>query len=61
MSGASTAASKPLTLTARDPQTGRVTGEIAATDPREIGEIVARARKVQPEWAGLRRRVALVT
>ncbi len=53
MSGASTAASKPLTLTVRNPQTGRVTGEIAATDPREIGEIVALARKVQPEWAGI--------
>jgi acyl-CoA reductase-like NAD-dependent aldehyde dehydrogenase len=36
-----------------DPRTGEARGEIQATDPAEVAEIVAQARKVAPEWAAI--------
>jgi acyl-CoA reductase-like NAD-dependent aldehyde dehydrogenase len=37
-----------------DPSTGKVVGHVPAASPEEVREAVARARKVQPEWAALR-------
>jgi acyl-CoA reductase-like NAD-dependent aldehyde dehydrogenase len=44
---------KPPTLTSFNPRTGEVLGEAAATPPDEVAEVVARARKIQPEWGAI--------
>ncbi|HWL66161.1 MAG TPA: aldehyde dehydrogenase family protein [Actinomycetota bacterium] len=36
-----------------NPRTGEVMREIPATNPGEVADIVAQARKVQPEWAAI--------
>jgi acyl-CoA reductase-like NAD-dependent aldehyde dehydrogenase len=41
-------------LSARDPATGRVLGEVGATRPELIEDVVAGVAKVQPLWALLR-------
>lgn len=40
----------PTTLKSINPRTGEVMAEIPATPAAEVKEVVARARKVQPEW-----------
>src|SRR5262249_18501515 len=42
------------TLSSRDPATGGVLGEVRATRPERIDEVVAGVAKVQPLWALLR-------
>lgn len=37
-------------LRAVSPASGKDLGEVAATSPNEVGEIVRRARKIAPEW-----------
>jgi acyl-CoA reductase-like NAD-dependent aldehyde dehydrogenase len=44
----------PQSLRARNPATGAILGEVAATPPAEVERVVAAARKVQPLWALLR-------
>jgi acyl-CoA reductase-like NAD-dependent aldehyde dehydrogenase len=43
----------PESLRSFNPQTGQVIGEVRANSPGEIADIVAHARKVAPEWAGI--------
>jgi acyl-CoA reductase-like NAD-dependent aldehyde dehydrogenase len=43
----------PEKLISRNPATGEVLGEVPTTPPGEVAEVVARARKVQPEWAAI--------
>ena len=45
--------SGPPVLQSTNPRTGDVLREIQSTDPAEVKEIVAQARKVQPEWAAI--------
>jgi acyl-CoA reductase-like NAD-dependent aldehyde dehydrogenase len=44
----------PRTLHSRNPATGAILGEVAATPPAEVERVVGAARKVQPLWALLR-------
>lgn len=44
---------KATVLESRNPRTGELLAEIPAIDPAEVSEVVARARKVQPEWAAI--------
>jgi acyl-CoA reductase-like NAD-dependent aldehyde dehydrogenase len=49
-----TAAPKlPPTLRSFNPRTGETLGEVPTIDPAEVAEVVARARKVAPEWAAI--------
>lgn len=49
-----TRASNPAAvLSSTNPQTGEDLGTVAATPPEEVANIVALARKVQPEWAAI--------
>ena len=41
------------TLKSFNPRTGEILGEVATIPPEEVKEVVARARKVQPEWADI--------
>src|SRR4051812_15527528 len=41
------------TLKSFNPRTGEVMREIATTPVGDVAEIVAQARKVQPEWAAI--------
>ncbi len=43
----------PPALKSFNPRTGKVMNEIATTDPAEVAQIVANARKVAPEWAAI--------
>jgi acyl-CoA reductase-like NAD-dependent aldehyde dehydrogenase len=43
----------PPTLKSFNPATGEVMGEVPSNTPEEVREAVARARKVQPEWAAI--------
>jgi succinate-semialdehyde dehydrogenase/glutarate-semialdehyde dehydrogenase len=43
----------PQTLRSFDPRRGTVLDEIRAVSPGEVADIVAHARKVQPEWAAI--------
>src|SRR5215210_4900832 len=50
----SRSAPKPSqSLRSIDPRTGSVRSEIPATDPAEVAQLVAQARKVAPEWAAI--------
>ncbi|MEA2498381.1 MAG: hypothetical protein QOH26_786, partial [Actinomycetota bacterium] len=46
-------ASSPDKLRSFNPRTGEVMAEIPTTPIAEVAEIVARARKVQPEWGAI--------
>lgn len=48
-----TSVKAPLTLKSFDPQTGEVVAEIPTVAPGEVADVVAQARKVAPEWAGI--------
>lgn len=43
----------PEILRAVSPASGKDLGEVLATSPAEVKDIVARARKLAPEWAGI--------
>ena len=43
----------PPKLKSFNPSTGESLGEISATSPGEVADLVAQARKVQPEWAAI--------
>ena len=43
----------PRKLTSLNPRTGEVRGEVPATAPGEVADVVERARKVAPEWAAI--------
>lgn len=43
----------PSTLKSINPRTGEVMAEIPTTPAAEVKEVVAQARKVQPEWAAM--------
>ncbi|HYP24882.1 MAG TPA: aldehyde dehydrogenase family protein [Actinomycetota bacterium] len=43
----------PSPLESFDPRTGKVVRTVEATPPAEVAEVVARARKVAPEWAAI--------
>src|SRR3954447_15330559 len=45
---------QPEKLHARDPATGELIGELAPTEPEQIGAVVQASAKVQPLWALLR-------
>src|SRR5436305_5359739 len=45
---------QPEKLHARDPATGELIGELAPTEPEQIGAVVQASAKVQPLWAILR-------
>ncbi|MFN2593397.1 MAG: aldehyde dehydrogenase family protein, partial [Actinomycetota bacterium] len=46
-------AKSPTTLKSFDPRHGTVLDEIRTVSPGEVADIVAQARKVQPEWAAI--------
>src|SRR5256885_12728290 len=48
------ATAQPEKLHARDPATGELIGELAPTEPEQIGAVVQASAKVQPLWALLR-------
>jgi acyl-CoA reductase-like NAD-dependent aldehyde dehydrogenase len=41
------------TLKSMNPRTGEVVGEVPASSPNEVADVVAVARKVAPEWAAI--------
>jgi acyl-CoA reductase-like NAD-dependent aldehyde dehydrogenase len=43
----------PQNLESLNPRTGEIRGEIPATAPAEVADVVERARKVAPEWAAI--------
>ena len=43
----------PQTLKSLNPRTGEIRGEVTATAPGEVSDVVERARKVAPEWAAI--------
>src|SRR2546423_10598239 len=45
---------QPEKLHVRDPATGELIGELAPTEPEQIGAVVQASAKVQPLWALLR-------
>ena len=45
--------SRPKVLPSTNPQTGEALGDVRATTPGEVRDLVALARKVQPEWAAI--------
>ncbi len=51
MNGSETTASARRTIRCVEPATKRVLGEVAAATPADVKERIARARRVQPEWA----------
>lgn len=46
-------ANAPVVLKSFNPRTGEVMKEIPTTAPGEVGDIVAGARKIAPEWAAI--------
>lgn len=44
---------KPVALKSFNPRTGEVMGEVPAATPGQVADLVAAARKIQPEWASI--------
>lgn len=51
--GTRTRSKKAATLTSFNPRTGEAMGQVAATPPGDVVNVVAQARKIQREWAAI--------